>query len=115
MVTGSGGVAFGFPWGAFFGRGFFFGFTLASAACVPPRDSQVGAPAVFGEFPNQDILKLDHHVTSLVDLGSNEAIEWNIGIGLGVIGSLDAVDPNLDTRSLGEDAIVIPSESIDPF
>ena len=54
-------------------------------------------------------------MTAGVDLRSDEAIERNERVGFRVVGGLDPIDPHLNPRSLGKDAIVVPALDIDGF
>ena len=85
----------------FFSR--FFGWR----GCIPGR-----GPGCWRQLADSDVFHLHHDLASTVNLRGNDAIERNVGILLGVITHLHPVDPNLDARALGEDAVLVPPVGI---
>ena len=50
-----------------------------------------------------------------MDLGGDVAVEGDVGVGLGVVDAVDAVDPGLDAGAFGADGVVVPAEDVDGF
>ena len=66
-----------------------------------------------GQFFDGNVFDLHEANAAAVHLRGDVAIERDVGVGFGVVHAVDAIDPGLDARAFGTDAVFVPTEDID--